>query len=378
MIISITNVAFETAVVTYGLLFALMVSVRRAKDNSLFSPNVSNELKGLAILMIVLSHIGYFLVSNNQFLVPLSNFAGVGVDLFLVLSGYGLVVSALRKPLSVGKFYLKRFPRIYLPMIITLAVLLLADFFILGVTYPITTTLQNFLGIFGRANLYEHIDSPLWYITFLLINYLFFPIIFRRRFAFLSALAMTFVIWLTILYLPKINLIGVDLLSFYKLHLFSFPLGMAIATLLNQPPRLITTLAEKLKNSRFRSQILMILRFASFIFAGFILIYTYQHSQIGQIWYRESIASLTAVVGLLIIFILKKVDFRALSLFGVFSFEIYLLHWPLLWRYNFLFGRLPAGSATLIYLALFVGVGYLFKKGINKILNTTGFCNLTK
>ncbi len=378
MIISITNAAAETGIVAYGLLAILLVSVRRARNSELFSMEITNELKCLAILMIVFSHIGYFLVNDNKFLVPFSNYAGVGVDLFLVLSGYGLVASALSRPLSIGRFYLRRLPRIYVPVIATLVIFLLLDFFALGITYPLATTLQNFVGIFGRANLYEHIDSPLWYITFILINYLLFPLIFRRRFPFLSAVAMAGAMWLTVVYLPSINLISLDLLSFYKLHFFAFPLGMAICALLNRPHQLIPTFIGKLNGGVYRSQIFMILRLTAFVLAAAILIYNYRHGQVGKAWYWETAASLANVVGLLLIFILKKIDFRSLSLLGAFSFEIYLLHWPLLWRYNFLFGRLPAGSATLIYLILFILAGFLFKKLNNKILNAAGFCKITK
>ena len=86
MTIFIANAIWETRIVIVGLLLALLVSARRAKNHSFFPPSTTTELKGLAILMIVFSHIGYFLVSDHRFLVPLSNYAGVGVDLFFLLS----------------------------------------------------------------------------------------------------------------------------------------------------------------------------------------------------------------------------------------------------------------------------------------------------
>lgn len=368
MIISITDVARETAVVTFGLLFALIISAHGTKRKSLFPIEVTNELKGVAILMIVLSHIGYFLVSDRHFLVPLSNYAGVGVDLFLVLSGYGLTASALRRPLSIGKFYLKRLPRVYLPVIITLGIFLLLDGIFLNQTYPVKTIFLNLLGIFPRADLYLDIDSPMWFITFLMINYLLFPAIFHRRWPAISAMAMALVIWPLVFIIPEINLLSPNLDQFYKLHFLSFPLGMLLAAWINQPSSSLSTILNKIHALLKRHRLTQILRLTGIILAGATLYYNYYHSQIGASWQREAIASLFAVVAILIIFILKKIDFTALYILGLYSFEIYLLHWPLLWRYNFLFGRLPAGIATLIYLGLFTGIGYLFNTMIGRIL----------
>jgi peptidoglycan/LPS O-acetylase OafA/YrhL len=52
---------------------------------------------------------------------------------------------------------------------------------------------------------------------------------------------------------------------------------------------------------------------------------------------------------------------------GIYSFEIYLLHWPLLSRYNFLFKFLPAGLATFLYLPILLGLAYLMNKLIDKL-----------
>lgn len=359
MIISISNAVGETVVVAGALILATLVFVRRSKKTSLFPIETTNELKGLAILTIVLSHIGYFLASDNKFLQPMSNYAGVGVDLFLVLSGYGLVVSAIKTPRSVLQFYLRRLPRIYLPMIITLAIFLIADYFILHKTYPLDTTIKNFFGIFTKANLYEHIDSPLWYITFLLINYLLFPIIFHCRFPLLSAAGMGAAVWLFLKYWPPYDMMG-----YYKLHLLAFPVGMALAGLLTQPPLFLSNLTKKITEKRV---INFILRFAFLVAAGAFLVYSYYHSHVGEKWYREGITSVLSVLAVITIFIVKKIDFKFLAILGMYSFEIYLLHWPLVWRYNFIYGYLPAGSATLVYLALFVGIGYLYQRFTGKV-----------
>ncbi|MDO8499830.1 MAG: acyltransferase [bacterium] len=372
MIISITDAVRETTVVIVGLILALVISARISKDHGLFPPQTTTELKGLAILIIVFSHIGYFLVNDHRFLTPLSYYAGIGVDLFFILSGYGLVAAALRRPLSIGQFYLRRLHRIYTPVIITLLLFLLLDRLWLHQTYPLKTVIENLLGLFPRADLYKDIDSPLWYITPLLAYYLLFPLIFRRRWPAISAVLTAVAGWLIILHVPKLNVISVDLIKFYKLHYLSFPLGMLLAAWLNQPFAVVTTTAKRLATLFNQLHLATILRWLAIIIAGGVFLYIHYHPQVGEKWTTEAAVSLIAAMAIIIIFLCKKINFKILTLFGLFSFEIYLLHWPLLYRYNFLYGRLPAGTATILYLALFVGLGYLYQKMITQISSIIG------
>lgn len=363
MTILITNALRETIVVGAVLLLALVISARRTKDNSFFPLQTTSELKGLAILMVVFSHIGYFLVSDRNFLVPLSNYAGVGVDLFLILSGYGLVASALQRPLSAGKFYLKRVPRIYFPVVTTVLFFLAMDFFFLRRSYPLKSIMENLLGFFRQADLYNDINSPLWYITLLLVTYLLFPLVFRRRFPAVSALAMAVIGWFTVKYIPQLNIFSEGVLKLYKLHFLAFPMGMVMASLINQPPKFFAQTA-----GRWRA-VLAVLAVA-------ILVFTYYHSYIGVDWKKEVAASLSIAIAIIALFLIKKINFKILILFGLYSFEIYLIHWPLLYRYNFLYGKISAGAATIIYLALFLGIGYLFHKAVNKIFPPTKVCTV--
>ena len=59
-------------------------------------------------------------------------------------------------------------------------------------------------------------------------------------------------------------------------------------------------------------------------------------------------------------FIFKKTKFRFLELVGIYSFEIYLLHWPLIGRYDVLYRYLPAWLATFLYLPVLLVLAWLF------------------
>jgi peptidoglycan/LPS O-acetylase OafA/YrhL len=80
---------------------------------------------------------------------------------------------------------------------------------------------------------------------------------------------------------------------------------------------------------------------------------------------REQLVSLLTMFLVLAVFILKRFRFGLLSVIGYVSFEIYLVHWPLISRYDFLYTHTPAWLATALYLGIFVALGWLLKSITN-------------
>lgn len=72
--------------------------------------------------------------------------------------------------------------------------------------------------------------------------------------------------------------------------------------------------------------------------------------------------SLLAMIALLIVFTMKKLDSRFLAVFGAYSYEAYLLHWPLMARYDIYFHALPAWCAVLLWLLTLLAIGWLLQK----------------
>lgn len=74
----------------------------------------TNMLRGVAILMIMGGHLsGVFLDTWQRFLTPAG---GVGVAIFLIISGYGINESYKEKGLSL--FWLKKFFRVFFPYVL--------------------------------------------------------------------------------------------------------------------------------------------------------------------------------------------------------------------------------------------------------------------
>ena len=346
MLINVSDPIFQTAVFSILFFVAIFVTVRRRHVDFEISVSLSNELKGVAILMIILAHTGYALSVNTRFLFPLSIFAGVGVNLFLFLSGFGLTKSALKTKLPCLKFYKKRFTNIYLPMWIVVSILLILDLVLLNRTYPLSEIINSYFGYFPVADIYTNLNSPLWYFSFIVFYYLIFPLLFSRKFPLLSIA----VVILISLFVVKLTLpVSPDVLNLYKLHTIAFPMGMLFAVYSSKIVDIINNLKP-------------LVRFLMILTLTYIFVYTAINSGVGKGSMTEQKLSLITTSALVLIFILKKFQSRFLILIGIYSYEIYLIQWPIMYRHDFLYKFLPASLATFAYILSFIFLAYLLKK----------------
>jgi peptidoglycan/LPS O-acetylase OafA/YrhL len=361
MTISISNAVEQTWVFAIILLIALLCSIKK-KEGSTLSISVTQELKGFAILAVIFAHVGYFLVDDHQFLFPLSIFAGVGVDLFLFLSGYGLTYSRLKKDESIGQFYKRKLNQLFMPFWIVLGVFLMLDYFILHITRSMQFILDASSGIFTSANIYTDLNSPFWYFTFILFFYLLFPLVFCKKYPWLTAIILYLVSWSVIKINPEV-LSGV--IGLYKIHLLAFPLGVGVAGFTSLKPKLLSTIFSPIKKTYIKYQ--TFINPVLLIALLYIIYYTGIHSGVGSTPHKQELISLITMTALILFFILKKFEFRLLGILGIYSYEIYLFHWPLMYRYDLLYAHLPAWLATLLYLVLFIGIARILKTVASEI-----------
>src|SRR3989344_7778555 len=231
MLIKIADPLFQTVLFSAVFLSLLLLSIRKTKEESLFSKEVTNQLKGLAILAIIFSHIGYFLSADTRFLYPFSVLAGVGVNLFLFLSGFGLTVSQLKSPLSPFVFYKKRLFKLFAPLWLIISMILILDNLVLNRTYPYSETFFSFLGFYPRADLFQNLNPPLWYFSIILFLYLIFPLTFIKR---IYWVAPVLVLLLSLFMLDLSLPVDPDVLKLYKLHTIAFPLGMFFGLIIHK------------------------------------------------------------------------------------------------------------------------------------------------
>lgn len=333
------------------MIIGLVISTRIDHTREFWSKSITEELKGFAILAIILSHIGYFLVSDNRFLYPFSILAGVGVNLFLILSGFGLTTSAIEKPLTARQFYKKRLLKLFLPLWIVLLTIFIGDDLILHRIIPSQEIWQSLVGFFPRADVWINVDSPLWYFSLILFYYLIFPLLFIRKWPLISCLLVSVAtIGMLNLSLP----VNKDVVRLYNQHDLTFPLGMVLAVI----------------SQKWRIKINNWVRHGLIVVAITLVGYTAIHSSVGQDPLTEELISIVTSLGIIAVFGLSKLNVRILGLLGVLSYEIYLVHWPILSRYN-LFTALSPTLMVIFNLILIVGVSYILNELVKYAVRKT-------
>ncbi len=333
----VSNPILQTVLFSIALIGAIFLTLKKRNEEGVLGLETTTELKGYAILAIVFSHVGYFLSANSQFLFPFSIAGGVAVNFFFLLSGFGLTMSFLKKGEGVMRFYKKRFLKIIIPLWLTLIAWYFLDFFLLHISYPVVSVVQSFFGWFSSSDIFHAVNSSLWFVTPLFFFYLLFPLIATRKHPYLSALLMAFFSFIFMRALPHADQ-GIE--SLYRVHWMSFPLGIALAQFaaVHGP-----SIREYMKGWR---------RPVFFVVFSSIFAYILFNAAIGLP--SEQWVSLAAVVAGIFAFIALPLRSRFVGFVGAYSFEIYLLHWPLFYRYGFWFKFVPT------WLGLIIGFGFLF------------------
>jgi peptidoglycan/LPS O-acetylase OafA/YrhL len=146
-------------------LFSLFFVLFRENDTreiAFMSVDYTSFLRGIAILMIILMH-----TSGNSGVRIFTPLGGIGVALFLILSGYGLTESY--KKMNLQGFWKKKLLRIWLPY-----------FLFLVVFTVVTSDCKRILSIDFLLDVLC-LKTSFWFIGFLVWNYILFWIVFRFK-----------------------------------------------------------------------------------------------------------------------------------------------------------------------------------------------------
>jgi peptidoglycan/LPS O-acetylase OafA/YrhL len=367
VLITVNDTVQSTWIVAVAFLAAVLLTFRKTGHTELFPIPVTQELKGLGILAIVFAHISYMLVTDNTFLYPLSIAAGVGVDLFLFMSGFGLTVGMLKRQMPTLEFYQRRLVKVFIPFWIVLIILFTCDGIFRDIHYSVGYMFQSFLGWFPRASAFEDVNSPFWYISWMLMFYALFPLLFMRERPWLTAILLAVIANIFSLTDP----LHLQVNWLHRLHTNAFSLGILLAWWLNANPSKVKTLEW------FRNQSGGIGRYtivaAALIFAGYMALHNtaanwpqfaslLESTGFDPGFFIGQATSLITMAFLIVFFSLKKFDNKFLYTYGIYSYETYLLHWPLMSRYDIFFNNLPAWAATILWVVAFIGVGWILQK----------------
>ena len=371
MPITLTDDIYQTNLIVIAVLIAVVLfTFKRAKHTDLFPVSVTQELKGLGILTVVFAHFAYMLVTNADFLFPLSIIAGVGVDLFLFMSGYGLTVGMLKKPLPIFEFYKRRVIKIFIPFWVAIILIFAANAIFLDIHYTVPYMIQSLLGWFPTAEGFNDVNSPFWYITWMMMFYILFPLVFSTKRPWLSAIILSVIATLIGVYNPLE--MGDNWL--HRLHTVAFSLGIIFAWLLfetkDKENKLVKVLKHFRNESKFMPYVVIALMLAVVVYMS--LHTTANHwptltAILGKGYFVDQFTSIIIMFAFIIIFSLKRFDNKFLSIYGLYSFEVYLIHWPLMGRYDVFFDILPAWAAVVAWMVTFILVSWLLQKIISPI-----------
>jgi len=278
---------------------------------------VLDELKGVAILLVILYHGGGVLGWRNTLHFDL------GVDIFVVLSGIGLALSSRYR--GPGEFMARRLSRIMPAYWIVLTIYALGSISLLQRPTTATDLILHYLGVhawFGDAHAVS-INDSFWYITLILTLYGLFclvrPLLEHPARLLLAGSVISVTIALGLFYWNQPAAFG-----FLGLRIPGFFVGLLIGQLL--------------KTGRLSLPVGAALGAALFVFV--YVPYTQ------GIVFHPTVAGL-ALMGIYALTIrpalppgAQGATGRVLKFLGDHSLEIFLIHQPLIRDYNvYLLGR---------------------------------------
>ena len=295
----------------------------------------SKVFRGIAILMVIASHFagGMYEESFNEALRRwISTWGVYGVDIFFLLSGYGLVKSYQKNGID-RRFVLKRFLNSYVPYILIVGFFALID---KGIDSP-------------RAFLNLLIGYDYWFMCVLFAFYIMFMIFYRigkfkEVLLTIGVIAFTYMLW------------AKGFSPFWELSNGAFLIGVYAATLEERS-------GEKLKNFIIKTNL-------AFTGLAVMIICAFWHV-FSESYASHMCASMMFTVMALALCVQLKTGGVILATLGRYSLYIYLLHSRIFWKYvaykdewSYLKGAVIAG---LIVLFVSVAVGFSMEWWIERI-----------
>ena len=130
------------------------------------------ELMGIAAILVFLNHSKLFLWDDKYgFVLKLFSEGGVGVDVFILLSGIGLYYSYANNT-NAKSFYRRRASRI-MPTYLSVATILF------GIKCIVNGSFKRFLLDLSLISYWIYGDGSYWYVAYVLVFYFLYPFIFN-------------------------------------------------------------------------------------------------------------------------------------------------------------------------------------------------------
>jgi len=350
--IALTHPIYTSFTIYVGLFFLALLTLRKGTKDIFLNRSVSEQVRGIAILFVVIGHIGvHTLVSKRDFLV----LGEYGVSLFFILSGFGLTLSCHSKKITFISFLKRRVSKVMIPYVLITCIILLLDFIFLHRTYASKDILLTMIGV-NINTITRHIDYVRWYVTLLLIWYVFFALLWDKLDGYKFPAAFTAIAFLLFL------------ISYYVYDLgyafFSFPCGIWLALYHEQVSKL---LAQYRTNTIKIYSIICIVCIYLFVQKILPVLSSYVPSIFISLS-REMMWILFSLAILLFVNALSPFSSGFLKYAGKYSYAIFLLHGPLMIKYDFILFKETLLVSFWLYLLCILTISMLMQNFIfNKV-----------
>lgn len=331
---------------------------REKKKTDFMDKTETEQLKGIAVLLVVIGHLWIHVAGKPADLV----LSGDAVALFFILSGYGLSRSynnSTQHNYSIVTFCKKRVARVMIPYWAATFLIIILDYLILNRAYGGNNLIQTFLGININA-VTKHIDYVRWYISLLLFWY----IVFGCLMIFFTPQKRGLLILLTGIILFPVHYYH---LKFGWYQLFAFPVGCMLGTYHKQ----ISGYFGKKKTGLMLLIISAIVVF--FIYKIYLSVFFKTSLPYIIFSFIDEISSiLVSMILILSVYLAgqKKLVSKLFVFLGGISYELFLLHGIFLIKYNPVIstgGTILTIFQICVFLVCISILALLFQKAIKPI-----------
>jgi membrane-bound acyltransferase YfiQ involved in biofilm formation len=216
-----------------------LITLRKTIEDKPFSVLQTTQIKGVAILLVIIGHLGFHTIEKMTDLSFFMKIAPAALPLFLIVSGLGISSSLEKK--GIKGFFSKRVTRVYLPVFLAM----LLEIFLL---HTLGSTENNLLVDIARIFYdLENLDRNMWFVIFIMFWYCMTYLVYWLNLS--TTKKLIFLCWvsLIILSIPQVS-------ALWKANSLSFPLGCWIGVNLPLITQQIKTIITK-KNAIYISLI---------------------------------------------------------------------------------------------------------------------------
>ncbi len=331
------------------LIILLIIVSLKPKTYEFLSVDATEQVRGLAILAIIASHYmtRVFVPGTTHYYWILKDAGGTGVGAFLLISGFGLMSSYMKKGFQKGHLF-KRIMRILLPYWIFVFLWIFLDMILLHMTHTPVQILEALGGIVILGDTAKDVNTAMWFVTYILFLSISFYAIFSLKIKQYLKILFIFAISGSGMLISKYiaarhNYQGLIQWGDYSLY---FPVGVLTASYYDKWKILFQNLSKN----------------KSIFLYGFLFLLALLY---GQYWFVFTVMLLFIPVWYLSA---KGKISRFLMFLGTISYELYLVHVPFIVKYDFLLYRQPHWIWFFIFLGIMILIAFVVQQLISKRL----------